>query len=182
MALRIETGFGASPDNLEHKPPLSPTTPTTRERAISISHNILPVLRRTNVEKSPLLDTSNSETLQATVKLRQESKKLLALAIARLQKREMPPTAYQEGIRPSGSQRGLSAVVRTVTGRGRASLSGNSAEGGEQRTKTFIMDDSDDETADDSAFYTDNSCDLMVGLRDVLKISLLQGWDLFTHE
>ena len=33
-----------------------------------------------------------------------------------------------------------------------------------------------------STFYTDDTCELMSQLRDILKVSLAQGWDVFTPE
>lgn len=180
MSLRIETSFPT--DSREPKSPISANTPTFRERTISISHGILPNLRRGHSDKSPLIP-SNSETLQGSMKAQHESKKLLSIALGRLHRRQMPPKQSKEKHSRTESKGGLSAVVRSVGGRGRSGDGRANVQGdGEQRSKTFVQEDNDDEGVDDAAFHTDETCDLMFQLRDVLKISLLQGWDVFGPE
>lgn len=180
MTLRIDTKL--TTDSREPKSPVSAITPTLRERTVSISQGLLPTLRRGHSEKSPLIP-SNSEKLHESVKAQHESKKLLSTALNRLHHRQRPPTQASDKHSRSGSQSGLSAVVRSISGKARIEDEDVGTQlDGEQRSRTFIKEESDDEGVYDAVFYTDETCDLMFQLRDVLKISLQRGWDVFSAE
>ncbi|KAI0093920.1 hypothetical protein BDY19DRAFT_989447 [Irpex rosettiformis] len=180
-SLRIDTGLARDAGEPSPQEARTPTTPKTRERVLSTTNALLPHIRRGNSDKSPLAQ-SNSETLQQTLKARHESKQLLSTSLDRLRKRQMPPHADpQQSQGRTEPQRGLGKVVKSFSGRGRSNTTDISAEASIQRSRTF-MDDSDEEETDTAAFYTDETCDHMVQLRDVLKVSLSRGWDVFSAD
>ena len=43
-------------------------------------------------------------------------------------------------------------------------------------------EESEGEDGDEATFYTDTTLDLMIQLKDVLAISIAQGWDIFYEE
>lgn len=179
-SLRIDTGLAKEAGEPAQEI-RTPTTPKTRERVINTTNALLPHIRRGNSDKSPLA-ASNSETLQQTLKARHESKKLLATSLDRLRRRQMPPPAnIEHNNNRTEAPRGLGQVVKSFSNRGRVGSVDITAEGGIRRSKT-VIDDSDDEEADNAAFYTDETCDYMFQLRDVLKVSLSRGWDVFSPE
>ena len=57
---------------------------------------------------------------------------------------------------------------------------GNIAENRQRKAPT--LEDSDEELEDRSTFHTDTTLDLMTQLKDVLAISIAQGWDIFYEE
>ncbi|KAI0703614.1 hypothetical protein BC835DRAFT_1483812 [Cytidiella melzeri] len=178
--LRIDTKLSKDADEPSPQDARVPTTPTTRERVLSTTHGLLPHLRRGNSVKSPLAP-SNSETLQGTLKARHESKKLLSTALERLQRRDMPPSGVHLGSSRVNSQRRLGAVMKSIASKGKPSEADAPVDSSVQRSKTF-MDDSDEEEANSAVFYTDETCDHMFQLRDILKVSLLHGWDVFSPD
>ena len=183
--LRIDTTLAREAQAGEPSPQWqevqTPTTPRTKERVSSTANALLPHVRRGNSDKSPLA-ASNSETLQQTLKALHESKKLLSTSLDRLRRRQMPPpTSFKQTQGRTESQGGLKKVVKSFSGRGRSSTMDKDAGDNMQRSRTF-MDDSDEEETDTAAFYTDETCDHMFQLRDVLKVSLSRGWDIFSSE
>ena len=89
----------------------------------------------------------------------------------------MPPSVLSFNEQSARVERGLGAVVRSFAGIAGA---GGMQDGGMRRTKT--LDESDDEPVDDDTFHTDVTLDLMTQLKDVLAISIAQGWDIFYEE
>jgi hypothetical protein len=178
--LRIDTTFPIDTSEPSSQDARTPTTPKTRERVLSATHGLLPHIRRGNSDKLPLAQ-SNSETLQGTLKAQHESKKLLSTALERLQKRELPPAGTQSGHSRTDSGRGLGSIVKSFSAKsGRpGNMDVSAAEGSIQRSKTF-MDESDEEETNTAVFYTDETCDHMFQLRDILKVSLQHGWDVFS--
>ena len=74
-------------------------------------------------------------------------------------------------------ERGLGAVVRSFAGIGAPSGVADN----KTRRKQSI-DDSDEDSGDEATFHTDVTLDLMIQLKDVLAISIAQGWDIFYEE
>ena len=75
-------------------------------------------------------------------------------------------------------QKGLGTVMRTFAGM----VGGSSSTPERGRTRRPEADESDDDERDEDIFYTDETLDLMIQLKDVLAISIAQGWDIFYEE
>ena len=109
--LRIDTSLAV--DNLEPTSPdaLSVTTPTARQRTVSLSHGILPNIRRSSAEKTSF-GSQNSEAHQGALKARQESRKPRAgTSPSGLLFMQMVPPVMMINTRDSGSAVGSSGVL-----------------------------------------------------------------------
>ena len=109
---------------------------------------------------------------------RTQSRKLIAHLLTQLQSRPMPPPVFDD-FKSNGeisSDRSLSAIVETVRGVVKF-------KNGKQETRsqlpTLPGEDDGDEEEKDNSFTTDATYDLMVKLKDVLVISVAQGWEIF---
>ncbi|PSR74140.1 hypothetical protein PHLCEN_2v10096 [Hermanssonia centrifuga] len=176
-SLRIETGFNIH-DNSDDGILIEPPTPM-RERAQRSSQlqGLLPSLRVTSaIERRP----QNSALSQGMSKARGESRKLLAHLLGELQRRSMPPPAMEamDG-RATRVEKGLGAVVRSLSGI--AGTAGGGLSEGKGR-RAAVSELSDDDSDDETSFHTDVTFDLMSKLKEVLVISIAQGWDIFYEE
>ena len=117
---------------------------------------------------------------QGASRLRHESRKLLAHVLSQLQSRPLPPSVLNN-INEQGTrvQRGLGAVMRSFAGIAGA---GGNGMGDRGQPSRFEREDSDEDEKDEDTFYTDETLDLMIQLKDVLAISIAQGWDIFYEE
>jgi hypothetical protein len=90
----------------------------------------------------------------------------------------MPPPVFDD-FKSNGeisSERSLAAIVETVRGVVKF-------KNGKRETRshhpTLPGEDDDDDEGKDNSFTTDATYDLMVKLKDVLVISIAQGWEIF---
>ncbi|KAJ7285806.1 hypothetical protein C8J57DRAFT_1431486 [Mycena rebaudengoi] len=103
-------------------------------------------------------------------RIREESRKLLALVLGQLKNRVLPPPIYDALIvKDSLGGRTFAVIAETV--KGAVKLSGGRLD------PSATFDDEEDE--DDSRFSTDATLELMTQLKDVLIISAAQGWQIF---
>lgn len=148
-----------------------------RERSASTSRGLLPSLR------VPSPSVAQPVPHRATIpvgasRARHESRKLLAHVLGQLQRRSMPLSSISSfAERSVRAERGLGAVVRSFAG-----IAGAGGATETRARKNVLSDDSDDDFGDDSTFHTDATLDLMIQLKDVLAISIAQGWDIFYEE
>jgi hypothetical protein len=146
--------------------PVDEPSPTFRQRARALSQAALPSLRPSqgiaSSVPSPLLP---SAPVPGTTKARDESQKLLAHVLGQLRHRPKCPSSnfLQSHAMPAAK----STVPRPNTSR-TSSMGAQSA-------------DTDSEDRSERVFSPDSAFDLMSRLRDVLMISLSQGWQLFNE-
>lgn len=177
-SLRIDTS--SSQDKLE-VPLESPNVPFTgRERARSLSQTLLPQLRL-SIDKSASGRQSDagSERPAASLgmeKARNESRKLLSHILAQLESRNMPPPVLEGSeARTAQTKKGIAAVVRSISGKGKAA---------DAKQANAVDNDSDEDydPAHRPMFFTDATLKLMGQLRDTLHISSTNNWDIFSTE
>jgi hypothetical protein len=99
-----------------------------------------------------------------------ESRKLLSHVLERLQNRELPPPAYTD-IAPAHDD----LIQNFILDRRRVATRNRSDN---KVLVTAALPDDEDDQADDGSFSTDSTYELMLQLRDVLRIFSLQGWSL----
>jgi len=170
--LRIDTEF--SHDRLE--------VPTTPSHASSVSGSITPpaspkvqfptlrIPNSPNIEKSP--STIWPQTSVKSANRRNESRKLLSHLLDQLRGRPMPPRAH-DALFSKNSKSGSRLNVLVGTVRGVVKLSKSNSRG------PYEEDIEEVEESDDESFSTDISFDLMLQLKDILSVSILQGWQIF---
>ena len=110
-----------------------------------------------------------------------ESRKLLAHLLEQLQNRSVPPSLFETFQMPMSNpvDKNLAAIVETVRGvvKFKAAVSRTMTQ--TNTTTTMIEPDvEDDET--DNAFSTNTTFDLLLQLREVLIVSVAQGWRIFS--
>jgi len=142
-------------------------SPSFRERARAHSHAALPSRRPSQIDisnttsllppRSPLLVPPPGMT-----KARDESQKLLAHVLEQLRHRPKCPSLYP-------SQSPTATVAKPIALRSSAS----------RTTSEARSLDPDNEDSPERVFSPDLAFDLMNRLRDVLMISLSQGWQIF---
>lgn len=151
------------------QPLLSPASPRT---------SALPSFRISsspNNEKQPLAPPIGKTTNKA----RNESRKLLAHVLGQLQNRPLPPPIF-EAFSSNGDETNdhrLGAILETVKGAVNFKAGTRDANRDPHVPVPVTEDDSDDEV--DRTFSTGATLDLMMQLRDVLTISVAQGWQIF---
>ncbi|KAH9951250.1 hypothetical protein B0H21DRAFT_272251 [Amylocystis lapponica] len=182
--LRVDTSYLSSGAPHEYSydappSPKSPTTPSGRSRARSVSQAILPAFRISSVQNEEP-GSSNIPTLAPSSginKARNESRKLLAHLLAQLQGRPKPPSMLDLLVRGTDTRPKDTGVavqsVRTAAKHKRGMLSEAATH------KLAPSEDTDSEWEDNSDFSTDVTFDLMAQLKDVLLISVAQKWDIF---
>lgn len=144
----------------------SPDSPSFRERARALSNAALPSRRPSQNDirsttsllppRSPLLVPPPGMT-----KARDESQKLLAHVLEQLRHRPKCPSSYP----PQNPE----TAAKPIGPRASAS----------RTTSNTQSLDPDSEDGPERAFSPDMAFDLMNRLRDVLMISLSQGWQIF---
>lgn len=181
MTLRIDTSALADDNDPLDFPLQSPNAPFASarrdSRARSLSQGLLPQLRL-SVDKSLDRRASGESNNVASIgmeKARNESRKLLSHILAQLEARNMPPPVLEgsEARLPPG-KRGIGAVVRSISGKGKAP----------DPKQTHSEDDSEEDydSANRPVFFTDATLKLMLQLRDTLQISVENKWDIFSAE
>lgn len=152
-------------------PPTSPSpgdelSPSFRERARALSNAALPSRRpsRDDISNTTSLLPPRSPLLvpAGMNKARDESQKLLAHVLDQLRHRPKCPSSYPPQSQPT-------TAAKPVAPRASASRTTSNSQS--------LDPDSDDSR--ERAFSPDLAFDLMNRLRDVLMISLAQGWQIF---
>jgi hypothetical protein len=181
MTLHIDTAFSLDDEERLDSPLQSPNAPFANDRrdsrARSLSQGLLPQLRL-SVDKSPDRRNSGEGRNVASVgmeKARNESRKLLSHILAQLEARNIPPPLLEGSeARTPHSKRGIGSVVRSFSGKGKASDT--------KQTHSDEDSDEDYDPADRPVFFTDATLKLMLQLRDTLKLSAENKWDIFSAE
>jgi hypothetical protein len=165
--LRLEiSGTFVTPPSTGTSPGDEPS-PSFRERARALSNAALPSRRPSQINisnttslvppRSPLLAPPPGMT-----KARDESQKLLAHVLEQLRHRPKCPSSYPPQAHPA-------AAATLIAPRASASRTTSGAQ----------SLDPESEDSPERAFSPDLAFDLMNRLRDVLIISLSQGWQIF---
>jgi hypothetical protein len=147
--------------------PSDEPSPSFRERARTLSNAALPSRRpsQNNISNTTSLLPPRSPLLvppPGMTKARDESQKLLAHVLEQLRHRPKCPSTYPPQTHPA-------TAPKPIVPRASASRTTSDAQ----------SLDPDSEDSPERAFSPDLAFDLMNRLRDVLMISLSQGWQIF---
>ncbi|EKM55578.1 uncharacterized protein PHACADRAFT_184361, partial [Phanerochaete carnosa HHB-10118-sp] len=179
VSLRIDTSLSTGGLGAPNSPLESPSALFAgRQRARSLSQTLLPQLRL-SIDKSSSGRQSDAGPERPTMSLgmekaRNESRKLLSHILAQLEERSVPPPLLEgSDSRTARSRKGIAAVVRSLSGKGKAADA--------KQANTNGNDDSDEDYDPNNrpVFFTDATLKLMGQLRDTLHISLANNWDIF---
>lgn len=170
---RIDTGnmdmeYRSSPKISVELMSASPTTVRTQALP-SFRVSISP-----NSEKPPPPPSLAQPSQKTNSRARNESQKLLAHLLGQLQNRPMPPPVF-DAFKTDGNGLGEKSFGVVETVRGAVKLKSNR---GEARTQAQTGEDDEDEEGDHT-FSTDATFELMMQLKEVLIISVAQGWHIF---
>jgi hypothetical protein len=167
LRLEISGTFVTPPSPSTGPSPGDEPSPSFRERARALSNAALPSRRPSQINissttsllppRSPLLVPPPGMT-----KARDESQKLLAHVLDQLRHRPKCPSSYPPQTHPA-------TAAKPIAPRASASRTTSDAQ----------SLDPDNEDSPERAFSPDLAFDLMDRLRDVLMISLSQGWQIF---
>ncbi|KAF8628411.1 hypothetical protein AX15_003933 [Amanita polypyramis BW_CC] len=119
----------------------------------------------------------NHAPSKANKKARIESMKLLAHVLVQLQTRHMPPTVYDSFGDKKNTTSGSSIGVMVDTMKDAIKRKGASVVGSPSQ---IVDDDSDEDTR--LVYSTDDTYELLIQLRNVLLLSVAQGWQIFDDE
>jgi hypothetical protein len=167
LRLEISGTFVTPPSPSTGTSPGDEPSPTFRERARALSNAALPSRRpsQNNISSTTSLLPPRSPLLvppSGMTKARDESQKLLAHVLEQLRHRPKCPSSYPPQTRPA-------TAAKLIVPRASASRTTSGAQ----------SLDPDSEDSPERAFSPDLAFDLMNRLRDVLMISLSQGWQIF---
>lgn len=111
---------------------------------------------------------------------RNESQKLLAHLLTQLQNRQMPAPVFDtfKNQNTGVGDRSLGVVLETV--RGAVRMKAGRREGKIHSQTVGAFDDEEDD--EDVVFSTDVTFDLLMQMKEVLIISVAQGWHIFQQE
>ena len=125
---------------------------------------------------SPLLP----EFSKINDKARNESRKLLAHVLGQLERRNLPPPFHDilEYTETQASGHNLEVIMETVKDAVRLGNKKRDAKHPIQRS-WMVDDDSGSVSVEESVFSTEGTYDLLVQLKDVLFMSVAQGWHIF---
>ncbi|KAJ3559109.1 hypothetical protein NM688_g537 [Phlebia brevispora] len=176
--LRVDTNLTASYSIIPSAQELSPSPKSPKRDQSGSASRGLPSFRLPSGSGGQSESSSRPTIPPGAARARHESRKLLAHVLSQLQHRSLPPSAmpglYEQS---SKVERGLGAVVRSF-----ASIAGAGSSAENRPRGTEKPEDTDDEDEDQLAFHTDMTLDLMIQLKDVLAISIAQGWDIFYED
>ncbi|KAF9005683.1 hypothetical protein BDQ17DRAFT_364577 [Cyathus striatus] len=182
---RIDTGFHLSPQDSVREGSwysLDPVSPTTLTPAVSdLSSSRPPTVLLSDSEHSSLPTNIYPLHAQPNIsRFRSESRKLLSHVLGQLQRRIRPPSIYDAFASPNSDAADgrLSSLVGTV----KDAVRFRSSRQPPKITShiAITLEDSDDET--DQEFSTDDTFNLLLQLKDVLCMSVAQGWHIFDDE
>ncbi|KAF8077923.1 hypothetical protein FPV67DRAFT_1403007 [Lyophyllum atratum] len=181
---------------------LSPLTPSPRSRIPAIdtnitqdfsfsvdspsspTHNDIPSLRVSlspHAETSPTSPTAPrtqpSQKSKINNRARTESRKLLAHILDQLERRNLPPSISDafDATEDQVTENNLGALLETV--KDAVKLKKQKQENKPPTQSGTADADSDDEG--EHGFSTDETYDLMIQLKDLLVMSVAQGWHIF---
>jgi len=125
---------------------------------------------------SPLLP----ELPKINEKARNESRKLLAHVLGQLERRNLPPPFHDilEYTESQASSHNLEVIMETVKDAVRLGNKKRDAKHLIQRP-WVVDDDLGSVSVEESVFSTEETYDLLVQLKDVLFMSVAQGWHIF---
>jgi hypothetical protein len=176
--LHVDTGYTQANLNLPPSPSPQTLNFTSNTLFPSLTPPSSPGL---NVPTINVPDNSYSEKASAALwpqqslkstNRRNESRKLLSHLLDQLRGRPMPPRIHDALFsQQKKSTTGLNGLVGTV--REAVKLASK------DDRQTHLNDTEDVEDTDDGAFSTDSSFELMLQLKDILSVSILQGWQIF---
>ncbi|TFK42558.1 hypothetical protein BDQ12DRAFT_676416 [Crucibulum laeve] len=167
----LDTDFQSLPQD-DHSYFFTPPTPID---SIGKASNLsgTPRLSAAEVDESAALSTRSRAQLPVRTnnRAKNESRKLLLHVLNQLQNRPRPPSVSDtfSNVVPDVTDKRFDAFVGTV--KDAVKLRSNRV------GVRSDVDDSDEEI--DQSFSTDTTFDLMVQLKDVLNISVVQGWHIF---
>ncbi|KAF5380960.1 hypothetical protein D9615_003973 [Tricholomella constricta] len=152
----------------------SPTSP---------AHTDIPPLRVSispRAETSPTLPTTSrtqTSLKKTNNRARTESRKLLAHVLDQLERRNLPSSIFDVfgNTEDQAAEKNLGALLETV--KDAVKIKKQKQEGRLQTQAGTVEDDSDDDG--EHGFSTDATYDLMLQLKDVLIMSVDQGWYIF---
>ncbi|KAG6909693.1 hypothetical protein DXG01_015894 [Tephrocybe rancida] len=181
---------------------MNPSTPTPRSRIPAIDTNItqdfsfsvaspstplynaIPSLRisvspRTDV--SPTTSPSIPRTqppykVNSNNRARTESRKLLAHVLDQLDHRTLPPNIFDVyGHSEQRPENNLGALLQTMKG---TVNSKKARQDGKRQASAGANGEEDSDEGEDHEYSTDATCALMVQLKDLLSVSVDQGWHI----
>jgi hypothetical protein len=125
----------------------------------------------------PAIRLSTSPSASKLTGRTHESRKLLAHILGQLERRPKPPPFFEafSNVDVVSKEKTLGVFVETV--KGTMHLGGKRRDVAPSLHVESTDDDTDDEL--DRVFSTDTTYDLMVQLKNVLIMSVTQGWHIF---
>ncbi|KAF8894642.1 hypothetical protein BD779DRAFT_1502197 [Infundibulicybe gibba] len=177
LSLRIETGFN-DPD-AQHNIRFSLDSPAVQPSSPSAQAFSLPSFRVSvspQAEKPSLPPRSPTfvQNVHKSSRARNESRKLLAHLLRQLQSRPMPPSVF-DSFANVREGTGDSSFMDIVKGSMFRSKSRDSA----MPTPAVQVDYDSDDDGTEKGFSTDATYELMTQLKEVLVVSISQGWQIF---
>lgn len=171
---RIDTGYVENEQEKDTR--LSIEVTSTSPSSPKKSRLPALLVSRSPVDEKPPVSPSFAYRSQKASSRQNESRKLLAHVLDQLKHRAMPPTVYAGlGYLDEGTEdRRLGVILETVRG---AVRMGAVRQEGRHAAQAAPEDDEDEEG--ERVHSTDVTFELMTQLRDVLNISVLQGWEIF---
>ncbi|GLB34930.1 putative response to drug [Lyophyllum shimeji] len=181
---------------------MDPSTPSRRSRVPAIdasvaedftfavhspsspAHNDIPALRVSIPSNSETPSTSPttprtrpSQKFKTSDRARTESRKLLAHVLDQLERRNLPPSIFDAFDRTDDqvTENNLGALLETV--KDAVKLKKQKQDSKSQTQAGTADDDSDDDG--ERGYSTDVTYDLMMQLKDLLIMSVAQGWHIF---
>ncbi|RDB21389.1 hypothetical protein Hypma_011626 [Hypsizygus marmoreus] len=121
--------------------------------------------------------------LKTNSRAKTESRKLLAHVLGQLDRRNLPPLIYDafDDLEDPATDNNLVVLMETVKDAVRLRSKRKDAKLSTQTGTTGALDDDSDDD-DERVFSTDATYDLMLQLRDVLIMSVDQGWHILDDE
>ncbi|KAF8163325.1 hypothetical protein B0H34DRAFT_805778 [Crassisporium funariophilum] len=125
---------------------------------------------------SPFLTTQPRPIPNTSQRARNESRKLLSHVLLQLANRSKPPSILEmvTNVTNDMNEGGFSKIAESLREAVKLGIRHESRP--EKRTGTF-QDDTEDQI--NRAFSTDDTLELMMQLKDVLTMSVSQGWEIF---
>lgn len=157
--------------------PWEPQASPTRELSNEPTSGGLPVSPTTRTSFSPYTVEPPSNVLPSTnTRALNESRKLLSHVLVQLANRTKPESVVDSltSIVHGSTERGFGALAESLR---EAVKLGSRQEYRSEKRSVNVTEHSDDEN--DSTFTTDDTIELMMQLKDVLTMSLAQGWQIF---
>lgn len=164
-----EQGYGRPTLDLSEDVSLSPKTPQS-QAALAFRVSTSPLDKQ-----APGISRSQPSQKTSKNRVRDESRKLISHVLLQLQNRALPPPVFDAATTPwnNPSNKGVAEAVKGAVklGIGQAKVQAQ-----------FLPGEEDEEEDRDRVFSTDSTLELMTQLKDVLIISIAQGWLIFDDE